>query len=256
MPSDVSLPEKIAIDHAYQVLVQCFVTRCNFAMYVMVTEVGIICAYVVAIDTDLSTCVTAALENFIAPCVRWAHDNSATPSSCTDEQRTVFETNIGFWRAPNAKVGVTGPHYPVKLFRHRFQEFYSKTKVGVHDATRYQATMRSSTSHFCWETKMISQTLKTLIVKAFTLWSMIAIHERGETSHVFRALIITVCFSTMWRLSLIELITHAEGLDAETARFTATRTKEVDATVYDAERTRILLATGADTGYRGLIMLV
>jgi hypothetical protein len=66
------------------------------------------------------------------------------------------------------------------LFCYEIYSIYSQTKGEVDGSAQARAILRSSTSSFRWERHIVSQTLKTLPVKAFVGWRMI---QRTQMLH-------------------------------------------------------------------------
>lgn len=72
-----------------------------------------------------------------------------------------------FWYMVNKHVKFEGPFVPLNIFKRATQSVYSKTKSGVDGATHQRAIICSSTSHFQWEHKLVSQIVKTVSVNSF-----------------------------------------------------------------------------------------
>lgn len=74
------------------------------------------------------------------------------------------------WKTLHAHVRTNEPLPPVRIFRHGLQVLYSKTKFGVDGAAQFRAGLNSPTSRLDWESKVVTQALKTLVVNSFLAW--------------------------------------------------------------------------------------
>lgn len=105
-------------------------------------------------------------ENVAGPVISWAHtDSPQIPAFADAESKRMMKTHFGFWRTVDAYVHTHDT--PLKRFKHAAQSFYSKTKGGIDGSAQARAILRSSTSALSWEQKLVTQTLKTLLINAF-----------------------------------------------------------------------------------------
>lgn len=115
----------------------------------------------------LCPCSTAQMEickdvlsHVAAPLVQWAYNESITiPAFVHSEYQNTLATRHTFWRTIEDHVTKKGCFPPVMLFKHAIQSFYLKTKAGVDGTTQTRAMLRSSSSHFKWEQKLVSHVI-------------------------------------------------------------------------------------------------
>lgn len=79
-------------------------------------------------------------------------------------------SKIPFWEILNIQLRVHGPLSSDKQFIHALQAFHSKTKGWVDGSAQFRPILRLHTAHLKWESKLVTQTTKTLIVNGFILW--------------------------------------------------------------------------------------
>ena len=105
---------------------------------------------------------------------------------------SIISCNVGDERfrqfVPAEHICQLRPLPPLKRYKHSSQSLYSKTKGGVDGATQERAMLRSSTSHFKWEQKLISQTIKTLAINGFIALSIFQRRDLLEDGASFRSL--------------------------------------------------------------------
>ena len=160
--------EHVSEEHTGQLLHHMLVFSVSYAIYVSAAEVGIMYIAVVKCPNEtLDLCEDALGTNAEAP-VSWAHKYDPAPPQFTDREtrRTIVERHP-FWLTVNSQVKDHGAFPPLKLFKHGAQSLYSKTKGGVDGSAQARSILRSSTSSFAWEQKLVSQTIQTLAVNAF-----------------------------------------------------------------------------------------
>ena len=159
--------------HTAQVLLQMMILDVNVAIYLAAVETGLLYAvYVHCSDVHLATC-QSILTAQTSELVQWAYTEGGTvPELINDECKECVESRHKYWKLIDDRVKIRGPFPPLKLFKHASQSFYSKTKAGVYGATQQRAILRSSTSHFQWEQKLVSQILKTIAINSFIGWRM------------------------------------------------------------------------------------
>lgn len=115
--------------------------------------------------------VSSAVGSTDALCVTWAFEPEPTPPAITNRSlRRTIVSNMPFWRAFNGWVTPNGPTPPVRLLRHGLQAAYSRTKCGVDGTVQCRAGLRSPSSRIDWDSKVVTQTLKTLVVNSFISW--------------------------------------------------------------------------------------
>lgn len=103
--------------------------------------------------------------------VGWAHSDIQTiPSWASREERRIMSERLPFWSRVNTHDKENGPLPPTKLFEHKAQSFYSKTKRGVDGATQYRSIFRSCMVVLRWEQKLIVQTIKSVVANAYILF--------------------------------------------------------------------------------------
>lgn len=95
---------------------------------------------------------------------------------------------ICFWRTVNYAVTDSTPFAPLKLFRNCPKSMFSKTTGGVHGGAQARVVLRSSTSVFHSEQKVVSQTLKGIAINAFIAWGMNTKENLLRSSDSFRGL--------------------------------------------------------------------
>jgi hypothetical protein len=133
--------------------------------------------------------LNGALHRGAETSVSWAHDEEAAlPLFADRDSRQIVEECLSFWRIVNNHVKEKGAFVPLKLFKHAAQSLYSKTKGGVDGSAQARSILRSSTSSFAWEQKIVSQTLKTLAVNAFHAWRMSQNEDLLQTIDAFCSL--------------------------------------------------------------------
>jgi hypothetical protein len=187
---DSRFKELVPESHVGQVLHQMIVLKCNYCLYVSAAETGILCIVVCyCADFVLREC-ERRLEEISGSLVSWAYtDANEVPEMPDPELRKIAESRICFWRLVNEHVRDSDAFYPpVKIFRHGMQSLYSKTKGGVDGSAQARAILRSPTSSFKWEQKIVSQTMKTLCVNAFIAWRMLQMKSRLQTKESFQDL--------------------------------------------------------------------
>lgn len=124
--------------------------------------------------------ITGSLSRTVAPCVSCAHYGGVVvPEIDSRSQRRTVLSNLPIWKTVPNYVRSNGAMPSVRIFRHGLQFMYSKTKCGVDGAAQFRAGLRSSTSRFDWESKIVSQTLKTLILNSFIPWRVLRMDDVG-----------------------------------------------------------------------------
>lgn len=138
------------------------------------------------------------------------------------ENLDLLHSRWGFWKLVNRHVKTDGPFRPLKLFKHSTQSFYSKTKGGVDGATQQRAILRSATSHFAWEQKLVTQVLKTVCVNAFLAWriferrDLLQRVEDFKSLDSFRNALNKVQSTADFMIDAsLDLLSHAKTLGAE-----------------------------------------
>lgn len=76
-----------------------------------------------------------------------------------------------FWLNVNENVKNHGP-FPPKHSLTRIKKFVLKNEGGVDSSSQARSILRSSTSPFAWEQKIVSQTLKTIAANTIIAWHM------------------------------------------------------------------------------------
>lgn len=165
-------------NHMAQVIQQVTVLNVKFAIYVVSSETGVLYTLFILIPPIIRDMCFEALRSVTQRTLNWVYEYSATIPSFVDKaQLQVVSSRLEFWKKVYNYVSKNGPFRPLKLFKHSVQSFYSKTKAGVDGATQQRALLRSPSSHFAWEQKLLTQTLKCLVVNAFISWRM---YERRD----------------------------------------------------------------------------
>ena len=170
---DAKFRRYVPDQHVGQVIHQMVVLSVNFVIYVSAAEAGTIYTCVVYSSADNVEKCYKAFTDVVLATVSWAHEQDRQPPSFSDTTtRRALKPRLPFWLMVNNFVNEKGPFPPLKLFKHASQSLYSKTKSGVDGSAQSRAFLRSSTSSFKWEQKIVSQTIKTLTVNSFIAWRM------------------------------------------------------------------------------------
>lgn len=160
-------------DHLGQILHQCYVLGVNVAVYACASETGLLYTAIIHVPNSAIAIARSAYGSII-DCLRWAHTQQWTvPRFCSDNEKRTIMSQRSLWIPVNGHVLSKGPLPPVKVFRHGLQVLYSKTKGGVDGVTQYRSIMRSSTTTMGWEQKLVTQTLKTLLINSFIAWRLV-----------------------------------------------------------------------------------
>lgn len=77
---------------------------------------------------------------------------------------------------------------PFKIFKHAAKTFYSNTKAGEDGATQFRAAIRSCTSYFKWEQKLVSQVLSTIAVNVFIAWRIFQRQDLIQSDNSFKSM--------------------------------------------------------------------
>jgi hypothetical protein len=157
---------------------------------VSASETGILYVVICYCDDAVLRICLERLEAIVGSHVIWAHsEGEEVPQTADMELRKIALSRIPFWRLVDKHVHERDAFYPpVRLFRHGIQSIYSRTKGGVDGSAQARAILRSPTSSFKWEQKIVSQTLKTLSVNAFISWRMLQTKRKLETKESFQDL--------------------------------------------------------------------
>jgi len=176
-------------EHMGQLMHQLVVLGFGLALYVCAAETGIIYVVLVRCSSNVRLTFRTVLTTTASPILQWAHtDDRVIPAFVKEEHKNIIETKLHFWKVVNEHVAENGPFVPLKLFKHAAQSFYSKTKGGVDGASEMRANLRSPSSHFQWEQKLVSQTIKTVAINAFIGWRIYERRGLLETSDMFGSL--------------------------------------------------------------------
>lgn len=131
-------------------------------------------------------------NNLLHACVLfmvWAYNSPiAIPNFIEHGKREVITTRHKFWWIIENHVNKNGPFAPLKLFKHAAQSFYSKMKGGVDSARQHRAILRSGPSHFKWEQKIVSQTIKNVVFNSFISWRMFTRQDLLQSSQTLKSL--------------------------------------------------------------------
>lgn len=160
--------ELVAPEHLAQLLQQATVLNEKIFIYMMACEAGLLYTVVVKVSNDIKKTCLDVLFSVSEDVVTWAHQPSGTvPTFVPKEKLDILRIKCEFWKLANAYDTTSGPFRPLKLFKHVTQSFYSKTKGLVDGSTQQRALLRSATSHFRWEQKIVTEVLKTVCINAF-----------------------------------------------------------------------------------------
>jgi hypothetical protein len=187
-------------------------------------------------------------------------DANEVPEMPDPELRKIAESRICFWRLVNKHVRDSDAFYPpVKHFRHGMQSLYSKTKGGVDGSAQAKAILRSPTSSFKREQKIVSQLMKTLCVNAFIAWRMLQMKSRLQTKELFQDLErFRSCINSVQSLADFELDASKELLIVADNKEKEYRNDEgytagtlsQDNPVTDEEASRLIAAARSRKRYR------
>lgn len=151
--------------HLVQMGHQCYLMGCNLSLYVCCAEKWVVLTMLVQFDDGFNDAIYSALWCTVSQCVTWAFSTSPSPPAiATSPQRKTILSKLPLLKSLNGHVARYRPIQPVRLFRHGLRVFYYKSKCGVDGAAEFRASLRFPTSRFDWESKVVTQTLKTLIV--------------------------------------------------------------------------------------------
>lgn len=175
--------------HMGQVLHQAVVLKLQFILYVNAAETGLLYCVLIRCPMYVIERCEHVMRDLVGPLVAWAYERSPTiPQFVAPEQQAQLKARHKFWYVIEQHVSLQGAFPPLKLFKHASQSIYSKTKCGVDGATQQRAVLRSSTSSFKWEQKVVSQVLKTVAINGFFLWRIFQRRDLLESARSFKSL--------------------------------------------------------------------
>ena len=161
-------------EHLAQVLQQMLVARMEYCVYVSASETGLQFVLRERCPADVRQICERSLRMTAKSVVEWAHHSpEEIPYYVSCETKKRLLEYIPFWGAVNGYVHENGPFIPVKLFRHRAQSLYCRTKGGVDGVTQYRANMRASTQSLKWEQKTVKfwRRLESMLSFLAVCWS-------------------------------------------------------------------------------------
>lgn len=133
-------------------------------VYCSATEVGELLTLIIIFSSDdLLPHVRYDICSYVADTVQWAHNFLDTPIANSEEDRSILLSKLPFLRVLNYHYMRNGAWSPVKRLTRNVQQY----EENFYCATQFIAFIISHTSHLKWESKLVAQTIKTLVVNGF-----------------------------------------------------------------------------------------